>query len=222
MITLQRALRKSNLFLIFLISLLFFGCRKKEVLVRVEGSVVNGVFEQPIENIEIKFYVKEIQGGTFSNSFKLLTTALTDGAGNFEVEFAHKTVQEYKIEVNHPDFFEFTQLINPDDWSLSEINKEIIELWPKSFINLSIKNQFPQNSDDNIVLLSANGNCDLCYIPSLISLNGMSIDTLFRSPSLGMRYWKYNYVVTKNSMTYNYIDSVYCWEGDTANITLLY
>jgi hypothetical protein len=198
------------------------GCRKKEVSVRVVGTVKNSVLNQGVSNAEVKLYVKEIQGGSFSNSFKVLHTTTTDANGYYAFEFPHHTVIEYKLQVENDLYFEYSQIINPDDWSLTALNTQDIDLLPKSVIRLRVKNLSPQTPIDNVVVVPDNVNCSQCFNPGLLSLNGTQVDSLFVGTTLGMIYWKYTYVVTKNSITYNYKDSVYCSAGDTASVTIFY
>jgi hypothetical protein len=218
----QKVLKRNNLF-IWLILLLFLGsCRKKEVTVRVSGVVNNSVLQQGVSNLQIKLLVKEVQSGTYSNTFKLLQTTTTDLNGNYSFEFPHRTALEYKIQIESDLFFVYSEIINPDDWSLTEMNKYDIYLSPKSYIKLRVKNQFPQSATDNVVVISNNNNCQLCFNPGLMSFNGTQTDTLVFGATLGMNFWNYTYVVTKNSMTYNYADSAYCFAGDTVFVNILY
>ncbi len=215
-------MRRNNVFLVFIVLSILLGCRKKEVIVRVSGNVSNSVLNQGVGSIKVKLFAKEIQGGTFSNSYKLLQQVNSDVNGNYSFEIPHRTVVDYKILIEDDLYFEYSEIINPDDWSLKEINRHDIVLSPKSYIKLQLRNQTPQSSTDNIVFVPENTNCSICFNPGLISLNGTQIDTVFRGSSLGMRFWKYTYVVTKNSMTYNYQDSVYCFAGDTATVVVAY
>ncbi len=228
MIIQPKVLKKNNTFSLLLIFVLvpFFcfinSCKKKDALITIKGTVTNSGNQFGVSSVNVKIFSKELDNNTFSNSFKLLKSSTTDASGGYHFEFEYRNALEYKIEISSQNYFNYTNIINPDDLKVNETNTLNIELDPKSTLKLRIRNQIPQNNQDNIVFNSLNSNCDLCYNPAVFSFNGLSVDTTIIYNTLGQRYWKYAYYVTKNSFTQSYNDSVYCTPGDTAMISIFY
>jgi hypothetical protein len=227
MITLQKALKKNNFsFYIFLLLIFSFfnlsSCKKKQATIYIEGIVTNSVTSFGTSNIEVKIYSKEIENNTFSNGFKLLQKNTTDINGFYSFQFEYRNALEYKIEIQNTDYFNYTSIINPDDLKANEKNELPLILNPRTILKIRIKNQIPQNQQDNIVINGNNNSCNLCFTTSLLSLNGTSIDTTIIASTLGQCFWSYSYYVTKNNFTQSYNDSIYCEPGDTSFVNIFY
>lgn len=227
MIMLQKALKKNNftlyIFSLFLFTLFYFpSCKKKQATISIEGIVTNSVTSFGTSNIEVKIFSKEIENNTFSNGFKLLQKVTTDINGFYSFQFDYRNALEYKIEIQNSDFFNYTSIINPDDLKANEKNELPLIINPKTVLKIRIKNQIPQNQQDNIVVNGNNNSCGLCFTPSLLSFNGTLIDTIIVAPTLGQYFWNYSYYVTKNNFTQSYNDSIYCEPGDTSFINIFY
>lgn len=224
MITLQKVLRKSNnylLFFLFSLSVLT-SCMKKQATISIDGVVSNNVSSTGVSNIEVSLFSKEIENNTFSNGFKLIQKVTTDINGSYSFQFEYRNALEYKIEISNPKYFNMSTIINPDNLKVNVPNTIPLFLNPKTILKIRIRNQIPQNQQDNIVVNGNNNSCSLCYNPSLLSFNGTAVDTIFVAPTLGQKFWKYSYYVTKNNFTQSFNDSLYCEPGDTAFLNIDY
>jgi hypothetical protein len=227
MIILQKALKKSNftfyIFSLYIITLFnLSSCKKKQATISIEGIVTNSVTSFGVSNVDVKIYSKEIENNTFSNGFKLLQKVTTDINGIYSFQFDYRNALEYKIEIQNSNYFNLSTIINPDDLKANEKNDLPLTLNPKTILKIRIKNQIPQNQQDNIVVNGNNNSCNICFTPSLLSFNGTSIDTIIIAPTLGQYFWSYSYYVTKNNFTQSYNDSIYCEPGDTSFVNIFY
>ena len=208
-------------FVISLLFFLFFNSKKnKKPSFQIEVQTIDFNTELPINDIKVNLSSKSLSGSTYSTSFLLIDsqTSNLNGISNLNTEYS--TIIEFKIETEADNYQSYKLSINPDDLMKDDVNHILIKLQSTAFVNINIKNQFPLNSQDEIVFNSTRPNCPDCIqIPALV-LSGIQIDTSINGLILGNQYFKYSYITTKNNVTTQYIDSAYCSQGSQANVLI--
>jgi hypothetical protein len=188
----------------------------------MEVQTIDFNTELPVNDITVNLSSKSLSGSTYSTSFRVIDsqTSNSNGISNFNTEYS--TIIEFKIDTEADNYQSYNLSINPDDLLKDDVNSVLIKLQSTAFVNINIKNQFPLNSQDEIVFNSTVPNCTNCIqIPALV-LSGMQIDTSFNGLIHGNQYFKYSYITTKNNITIQYIDSVYCSRGSQTNVLVSY
>ncbi|MFT5600386.1 MAG: hypothetical protein ACI9N1_000621 [Flavobacteriales bacterium] len=182
-----------NFFVLSIFIFLFFNCKKdKQPSFQIEVQTIDFNTELPVNDIKVNLSSKSLRGSIYSTSFRLINsqTSKLNGICNFNTEYS--TIIEFKIETEAGNYQSYNLLINPDDILKDDANKTLIKLQSTASVNINIKNQFPLNSQDEIVFNSTTPNCPDCIqIPALV-LSGMQMDTGFNGLILGNQYFKHS------------------------------
>ena len=217
---------KTVSFYIITVNFLFFclACKKEkqEITFDIEGSVTDINDDSGINAASVEVSKREVSSGTFNSSYSKLLSATTGSNGQYSFSTPYGSIESFKFEVSHKDYFGKEIIINPDDLSTEETNTLNFSLQSKGYIKISITNATPFDQFDEFSFSTLNPTCLNCVKFTSIQLDGAAADTLLVGGIEANKYFKYQYFVTKNGANTNYIDSVFCATGDTTYQTISY
>lgn len=156
---------------LIIISILIISCSKKNDPTVIEGTVINGTTNQPIENVEIS--ASELTGGildisTPGNVSENTTFSKEDGSYSLEISVS-ESAENYDIVISKMDFCgRFVQSVEA-----GKTHHIDLELYKSTTINrLYILNNKADSIVENIAskagIFSIDGGCEDCFI----GLNG--------------------------------------------------
>ena len=204
--------------------ILLWNCKKKnnEISFKIEGEIVDVNSNSPLSNIEVIASKREVASGTFNSSYSKFETLTTNSNGKFSVETNYGGIESLKFQFSHANYFSKEIIINPDDLSTEETNNLIVQLQSKGIISINIKNSSPFDQFDNFIFNSINSSCANCVKFNSLELNGNLVDTTLIGQVEANKYYRFQYIVTKNGSSSNFTDSVFCVIGDTTFKVLNY
>ena len=218
------ALRKLPSLLVILFSLLsLVACKKEsESTITIAGTVSDsgGV----IAGAEIQMAVKEITGGTYSNTFNTFHSGLSASDGSYSHTFDAYNAIEYKIDVLTDNRFDQSLIIDPDDLKRNQINTYNFVLQPQAWFKINLQNSSPVDSSDFLLfqLTTPQSECVACCINLVQPYAGEFVDTTLKCMTTGNVMLHMSWIVTKFGISNQYEDSLYCTTGDTAEYSLSY
>ena len=168
-----------------------------------------------LSDIEVLAYKRELSSGTFNSSYSKFETLHTNSNGVFVVETEYNGIESLKFQFNHANYFTKEVIINPDDLSTEKTNMLNFQLQSKGVIKFEISNSSPFDQFDKIIFNSTNSSCTNCVKFNSVEMNGAMVDTNLIGQIEANKYFRYQYIVTKNGATSNFFDSVFCTIGDT-------
>lgn len=218
------ALRKLPSLLVILFSLLsLVACKKEsESTITIAGTVSDsgGV----IAGAEIQMAVKEITGGTYSNTFNTFHSGLSASDGSYSHTFDAYNAIEYKIDVLTDNRFDQSLIIDPDDLKRNQINTYNFVLQPQAWFKINLQNSSPVDSSDFLLfqLTTPQSECVACCNNLVQPYAGEFVDTTLKCMTTGNVMLHMSWIVTKFGISNQYEDSLYCTTGDTAEYSLSY
>lgn len=203
--------------------ILLGACKKKEEEINFDFNieVIDYYSSVPIENVTVKAYTKGINSGTYSSAYQLQASESTDNDGSCQFKVEYGGIEVIKISLEKNGYFSQNFEYNPDDFSTEEINDLKLPLKQKGIISIKIKNNSPISAADEINFNTLNSGCSECVKFNSLTLSGTNVDTTLTGTIVLNRYYKYQYIVTKNGNSNNYLDSAYC-DNDTTFINISY
>nr|WP_294859954.1 carboxypeptidase-like regulatory domain-containing protein [uncultured Fluviicola sp.] len=210
-----------------LMILIVVSCTKFGKNVTLKGRVVNPITGEGIEGAEVKLL--KIAGGYDSN-YKTIKSATTDASGSFELDKYTWTKPVARCEVGDLYRLGWTQDGGQtfiDNFELEVKKGKVMHAdfyaVPYGNLILNIKNTSCFNSSDNIKLYFDSGPYDSrTFNPGLITeLNGC-IDIPGSPVESSMGYKYFRWIVTKNTITTTYYDTVFVNEGTTTILDINY
>lgn len=208
---------------LFIISGTLLSCKKKNEDAKYVFAIsTKDYYSNEIQsNISISAYTKTVSSGTFSNTYNLEASELSNSNGLCNIEIPYKAIESMKFEAKSNGYFTVQEIFNPDIFTTTEVNNIDILIKKKGVLKFNITNTSPFDSYDNILLNTLNSSCPECSNYNSLSLSGTAIDTSFTGNIALNRYYKYQYFVKKNSQTSTYLDSILC-QNDTTLIEINY
>lgn len=205
---------KKGFLWMLLIALL--ACKKdKSVTITFEGTVTDGVNGGGVSDVAVTLSYQAYEGGVASSAFTSAGTLYTNANGWYSFTFKKPAAIKYKIVLSRNAYFGITQEMNPDNFTTEHNNTLNYTLYPSATFHIGIKNQTPFNSQDQIVFqyIGENTGCPTCCNNLLKTFTGTAVDTSLTCLRQGDNYVKFQWLVTKNSLTNLYSDSVLCPKG---------
>lgn len=192
-----------------MVSLFFTSCKKDdETIIQLNvSSFVNG---NSIVDGEVSFYIKSLSNNTYSSSFDLVESGLTDWEGKYPVSII-KTSSDiaYQFIVSKEGFLSKTIEVNPANISASEINLIEAQFKPVADLSFRLVSSAGATSSDQIFFTFNNDN-EVGTSFNSFSLQGNVVDTTITTQVLADKFNHYTYVINRNGNYTQFEDSVYC------------
>jgi hypothetical protein len=205
--------------------LLLLSCKKdKQVTMVISGTVSDGINGGGLSGVSVALSYQKIENGVASTAFSTVGTYTTSSDGRYTFSFNKPSVIKYKLQLVRTNYFGITEEINPDNLSTEHENTLNYTMFPSATFTIFIDNTSPVNNNDQVAYqnLSENNSCLSCCNNSLKILPGMSVDTSFTCSKYGNTYVKFQWMVTKNTITNIFSDSVFCPTGQTTTYQINY
>lgn len=212
-----------DIIFIFLVLFLLVSCKKQEEEITFDFNikVIDYYSPTPIQAVTVKTYTKGVNSGTYSSAYQLKANESTNSDGSCEFKVGYGGIEVIKISLEKGGYFSQNFEYNPDDFSTEGINNLTLPLKQKGIISISIKNNSPVSASDEINFNTLNSDCNECIKFNSLTFSGTNVDTTLIGTIVLNRYYKYQYIVSKNGISNNYLDSTYC-DNDTTFINISY
>jgi hypothetical protein len=199
-------------------------CKKKKPTMQINGTVTDNTLGSGVSGATVKIYYKPYQSGVFTTTYSLLSSATTDGSGNYAFDIEKPSTSDFKFVVEASSYFPSEKVINPDNLSTSNVNAQSFKIDASGTLQIHLKNNVPYDANDyfQFQTLGLNYECSTCCANSPIIKNGTTTDTTFSCLRYANRYVSYTYFKIKNGVTTYGNDSVYCVKGTTSILEVLY
>lgn len=149
---------KKFLFL-FVLSLSFISCKKKELSFTLKGNVSDNTFSTSLSGA--KLTLEEIPSGATEGSiYELIIPA----DGNYELNFKRTSAIKYILTITKENYFTVSEEISFSDFSTEEPLVKNYSTTAKAWVKLRFVNQTPNSNDDLFRYIKQSGkvNCDIC------------------------------------------------------------
>jgi predicted 3-demethylubiquinone-9 3-methyltransferase (glyoxalase superfamily) len=199
------------------------SCKKEnESTITIAGTISDS--GGSIAGAEIQLAVKEITGGTYSNTFTTFHSGLSATDGSYSHTFDAYNAIEYKVDVLTDNRFDQSLVIDPDDLKRGQINTYNFVLQPQAWFKINLQNSSPVDSSDFLLfqLTTTQSECAGCCNNLVQPFAGEFVDTTLKCMTTGNVMLHMSWIVTKFGIANQYEDSLYCATGDTAEYSLSY
>lgn len=205
-----------------LVAVCFSSCKKgvEDIRTKVYGRITDYYSGRPIANASVKIFAIDSRFQPFN--YDTTNATITDGNGEYEMTFYGR----------REDYISYGILIKkqPEGYKISNFGGMIkkkhsnhlnFDLKGNAYLRVHIKNVTPFDNNDNIdlsaIIYTSSG------VGSFLGL-GTKIDTsiIFSTKGQGNLYIILDWFVIKNSITHEFLDSIYCRSMDTATYNLNY
>ena len=197
------------------------GCKKKTDVFIFDCVVFDQKVNVPVNGATIVMSVQRAVGG-FNPNFETVGSATSDANGRFVIEVDKEVFYSFRLEINHPQHFNKSFSINPDDVPFSTAYSSTFNLEPKAWVKTHIVNQFGSQT----VIFSVDAEtdeCANCCTDDNIIIQGFPVDSVFKCEIYGEQ---------QASVTGTYVDiggavfqineSVFVQAFDTTTINIVY
>lgn len=206
---------------LFGIATVLIGCDKKTDVFMFDCVVYDDRVDIPIANANVNLLVQRASGG-FNPNFESIGTATTDASGRFYIEVDKEVFYAYRIDVSHPDHFDESFSINPDDVPFSTAYEETFVIDPKAWVATHLINQNASQTA-TFAVVADNGNCGQCCSGGNTIVQGSNVDSVFVCPVYGEQQVNIagNYV-DENGGVFQIAETAYATAFDTTTVTVVY
>jgi len=207
-----------------LLLIILVSCKKKSNEIIITGIVADNVSAEYLSNVNIVLSGKVIESGKWTNSYSQLATSSTDNNGKYTIKLDAVRVSEYKLSFSKDNYIDEIKIMQPDDISTDNENTINVNLYLKSFLNLSVKNKYPVNSNDYMSFkLSGNfKSCTSCCSNEKFEFSGTDINQNILCICPSNQNIIINWDVLKGGSVNSYSDTIFIGQGDTTNYLLNY
>ncbi len=203
--------------------LLTASCKKEKEDITFEFEILTEDYYSgdPIGSVSVQAYTKGVSSGTFNNTFQLQASETTNGNGTANLNVPYGGIEVVKFTFDKEGYFNQIVEYNPDDFTTNSVNELTIPIKKEGYISFRIRNAFPISGLDEMTFNSLNADCQECVKFNSLDFYGTNVDTTIAGTIVASRYYKYQYIVTKNGTPTNYLDSAYC-DTDTTFVQINY
>lgn len=203
------------------IAMVITGCDEKTDVFMFDCVVYDERVDIPVENANVNLLVQRASGG-FNPNFESIGTATTDASGRFYIEVDKEVFYAYRLEVSHPDHFDESFSINPDDVPFSTAYEETFVIDPKAWVATHLINQNASQTA-TFAVVADNGNCSQCCSGGNTIVQGSNVDSVFICPVYGEQQINIagNYV-DENGSVFQIAETAYVTAFDTTTVTVTY
>jgi len=210
--------------LMFIFSFFLVACNKNKDEITISGRIFDAKSGQFLSGATVRLSGNGVQSGVYSPDFVHIDTKTTDSDGGFTFTLKKDRSDSFRIAVSKDMYFqEVVEFSSAVFYDADQYDKEIL-LKPAGFIELRVRNAFPDDWDDKIVFYFSNSdlNCSDCCTNTPHTGNGPMFDSTFICRFYGDNKIVFLRSVTKNQQTNVYFDSLYCPMFTTASYEITY
>jgi len=197
------------------------SCKKEPLQYKIIGSIINVNTTNTVANAKLKFYQTVVNGNALNPNFIYIGSTITNSTGEYSFRFDREKSDEFKIEVEHEEFYNQTEMYSFSLLSTQNENNFSFKLESKSWIKVRLLNTFVETNEIlNFYKHNLKEDCITCCANGNVAIPYTIPDTTFICPVVGDKYFKYTYgEVLANSST---TDSVLCQQNDTTEVFIQY
>lgn len=213
-----------SIFVFIILLSLSYSCKKKETELKIYGKVYESNQSSPLNNVKIVLSGKSLTSGVYNPFYNDIASATTDVNGNFEIKFKNQRSESYRVSILKENYFSKLIEFSGKEFEVKPEFEKNFNLIPVGFINLRVKNVFPDSFDDKIIFYFSNSNeiCEDCCSNIPYTGIGPLFDTTFTCKFYGNETARIFYSVTKDNKTFVYNDTVWCPAFTTVSHTIEY
>jgi hypothetical protein len=210
------------LFLLFLISSFFMGCKKKQTETSITGIISSKIENASLSNVQVEFYVNSLSGNSYSSVFQLKESINTSFSGAYNFSFIKTSSDvEYKIEFIKEGYLFKSILFSPNAISTGEENIRDVSLVPIGEVTFNIKS-ISNTSNTDELLFTFNNELESGQSFSNLLFTGGSVDSTFSTITVAEKFNLFNYVIRRNGQFYSVLDSVFVSKNNSVTTEVVY
>jgi hypothetical protein len=180
--------------LLIIVALGVFACQKKSVNYKIEGTVTDQSFSQPLSGATVQLY--QVPAGTSGGS-EILATTTTGSDGKYQFEFKREKIEKYTVKISKLNYFTATKDFTQEDLTPEKTNAFSHATTAKAWVKLHFVNT---DADTDLKYIRQQGkqNCEECCASSEQFLYGAVDESIYCVNDANTAYAYYYWVL--NSM----------------------
>ncbi len=211
---------------IFLVgfAIIHFGCNKEPETFEIKGTVSNTITQAKIEGVTVYLDGKKMVNGVYNSSFSLISQTSTDANGNFTLSVTEEKISDYRFRTFKTGYFDSELALTTDQIQTDQATLFNIKVYQQAQLDLTIKNQYPQNNDDEINFHLSNIKVTGPECCNTAIVTGIG-PTYLSSQSCKVQsddYIHLMWTVKKNGNQQVFIDSIFTHNGETVIYNINY
>ena len=208
---------------VLIVSAAAVACKEDGFEITVEGRIFDESLGGSLSSADVVISTQTVNGGVFSSTYSPLVSTVTDGSGNFSMEVTKINVPDYQIEASRDQYFSREITINADDFQPGETYVRNMTLYAQADVTFHLQNTSPLNEFDEITIQNVVTDFDCtCCNNAEREFGGTDVDTSVTCSLYGESWLKYFVQVDKDTLQYNYLDSVFCPAFENTVVTIEY
>jgi hypothetical protein len=200
------------------------SCKKEKNKIHVEGIIMDPNTGIVLENALVVFSAKKITDGVYNAGFEEIARMNTEANGAYRFEMDEDYVSAYRISVSKQGYFASYHEISGSDITSDEVFVGNYNLYPIGYIRLEVRNFAPFDTADYITYTFSSGyvNGFDCCDNSIRHGAGENYADTIVCKTYGNQNVTVSWNVTKNQMTTQHSQTIYCAAFDTTYFQLNY
>lgn len=198
--------------LLLIQGLLLGACRENQA-VTVKGQVTEGYLNDPVNGVEVTIAFSAVSASSFSAGYEPVGTAVTDGSGNYTIEFDRVQAVDYRVTGVKEGFKNISYKVATSEWGVDEENNYDFEIFETATLEIRLVDQSPTSPSDRILfdLLPHSSGCSGCCPTTRVDYNGS--DTTIFCDVYANQQINYEFTKLSNSGALQGTGSIYAAPG---------
>ena len=202
--------------------LLFTQCKKDKDEYRINGKVLNARTGGGLSGANVAVQKQSVTGGTYSAAFNNAASTVTDGNGNFDMQFQRENFGALRLKVNYPQFIGIERNLNLNQFQVGSIYTEQVALYPEAFVDVHFAPAALTSTSGGISFTFVNAYFDCVCCNNGFKSISQGLDTTFSCKLYGDQWLKYKTIFHKSTTDSVAMDSVWCNAFHHTAINILY
>ena len=199
------------LWLLAMLVLSLFACRKNDSRYCLQGGVYLGDEQTAMSDVRLTVYKQVLQNGVFGTSFTTAATDLSSANGLYQLTWERENFAALKLTAEREQFVTREIQLDPNDFVPGEAVLKSIDMYPEAFISVRVQNTGVGATTDrcNFSFVNAIFECACCS-NGWREFEGAVIDTTFSCRLYGNRWLKYQRNLNTIEADTVLVDSIWC------------
>ncbi len=191
------------------------GCKREpDSTLTLNAEVLHAYDDAMLNEMDLELEQRLLQNGVLNGNYQSVGSATTNEMGVAAFLFDRSNALDYRINLVEEDWFEHSELINPDDFiGTNEVNLSIAAT-PRGTVHIQLINAAPVDESDQIQfrLLTSESEYPTCS-NAWESHTGMDVNAERTCDIEADRYLPYRHIVFKNGGELETTDSIWVPRG---------
>jgi hypothetical protein len=215
---------KSQIVFFILFLLITASCNKQKNEMIITGKIYSPNEQYYMSNAKVILEGQTFVNNTWNSNYNVIASAYSDASGNYRIEHEKVRANSIRLKVAKAGYITEIKDLNYENIIPGEEYYVNINIYPKSYLLIKVKNEFPANDSDELTVTLSLGteNCPTCLQSGHTTFEGANVNDSIFGIVYGEKDYTIQWTINNNGNIEQHSQNVHCSKNDTATVNITY